>query len=215
MSEPWNRAVTMMGMKVDETGEHKTQPGVWIAFEGVDGCGKSTQAGLLAERLGAVLTREPGNTDVGAAIRNVLLHQVVAMHDRCEVLLFAADRAEHIEKVVKPVLAAGGVVVSDRSVWSSAIYQGIGRGVGVEEVLAVNDWASDGVLPDIVVYLRRRETGTVANPDRIEAAGEEFYAKVEAGFETWAMAEDWIIVDAGGIEELAEKIAREVKARMW
>jgi len=191
--------------------------GAWIAFEGLDGCGKSTQARILAEKLGAVLTREPGSSEVGERIREVLLHQAGEISGRCEVLLFAADRAEHIETVVRPGLEQGRIVVSDRSVWSSAIYQGIGRGLGVENVLAVNDWGSDGVFPDIVVYLRTRPgvLEGLENKDRIESAGEAFFSRVAAGFEEWAEREDWIVIDGGSIEETAAKIEAAVKARLW
>lgn len=232
LSEPRGNLVTLYGMAGYDTdadnvaggdmsgagyGERRDGRGAWIAFEGIDGCGKSTQARILAEKLEATLTREPGNTDVGARIRELLLHQDGEMNSRCEVLLFAADRAEHIERVVKPVVLGGGVVVSDRSVWSSAIYQGVGRGLGVESVLAVNDWASDGMFPDIVVYLRGSGRGVeeLESPDRIESSGRGFYEAVEAGFEKWAQQEDWIIVNRGSLEETASLVEAEVRRRLW
>lgn len=184
---------------------------MWIAFEGLDGCGKSTQAAILADRLGAEITYEPGNTQVGTKIREILLHHPGEISARAEVLLFAADRAEHVERVVEPALMAGRNVVSDRSVWSSVIYQGAGRGIDPEEILQVNRWASRGKLPDIVIYMRAKP-GPKTDPDRIEAAGEEFYAEVERGFEARAVAEGWIIVDgSGSIEETSAEIERRVR----
>jgi len=189
--------------------------GTWIAFEGLDGCGKSTQASILAQKLGATLTHEPGNSDVGKKIRDVLLHHQGPMGGRTEVLLFAADRSEHVERVVRPVLEAGGIVVSDRSVWSSVMYQGEGRGLGGEAVLAVNEWASNATFPDIVVYLRTKRGSATPGRDRIENAGETFYAAVEAGFERWAAKEGWIVVEhEGEIEEIAARIEAEVRKRL-
>ena len=189
--------------------------GTWIAFEGLDGCGKSTQASILAQKLGATLTHEPGNSDVGKKIRDVLLHHQGPIGERTEVLLFAADRSEHIERVVRPVLEDGGIIVSDRSVWSSVMYQGEGRGLGGEAVLAVNEWASNATFPDIVVYLRTKRGSIAPGRDRIENAGETFYAAVEAGFERWAAKEGWIVVEhEGEIEEIAARIETEVRKRL-
>jgi len=187
---------------------------VWIAFEGLDGCGKSTQAAILAGRLGAEITHEPGNTPVGAKIREILLHHPGEISARAEVLLFAADRAEHVERVVEPALRAGRNVVSDRSVWSSVIYQGAGRGIDPEEILQINRWASRGKLPDMVIYMRAKP-GPKTDPDRIEAAGEEFYADVERGFEERAAAEGWVIIEGpGSIEEISVEIERRVRERL-
>jgi len=205
MCEPADTAVTVGCMR----------KGIWIAFEGLDGCGKSTQASILAQKLGATLTYEPGNSDVGEKIREVLLQHQGPIGERTEVLLFAADRSEHVERVVRPVLDAGGIVVSDRSVWSSVMYQGEGRGLGGETILAVNEWASCATFPDIVVYLRTRRGSSAPGRDRIENAGETFYASVEAGFERWAANEGWIVVDhEGEIEQIAAKIEAEVRKRL-
>ena len=159
----------------------------WIAFEGGEGSGKSTQARLLAERLDAVLTREPGGTRVGERVRSLLLDPtVVGLDARAEALLMAADRAQHVVEVVRPALAAGRVVVSDRSAWSSLAYQGHGRGLGVEAVRTLCDWASDGLWPDLAVLLdvsaAERSDRLKDPPDRMESAGAPFHAAVDQGF---------------------------------
>ena len=200
-----------------------TGPGVsgrvgapWIALEGGEGCGKSTQARLLAASLGegAVLTREPGGTTVGERVRALVLDPaVVALDDRAEALLMAADRAQHVAEVVRPALAAGRVVVSDRSAWSSLAYQGVGRELGVEEVRRLCDWASGGLWPDLAVLLdvpaevgRGRLGGS---PDRVERADGAFHARVAAGFAALAAAEPgrWLVVDGRGtVEEVAARV---------
>ena len=128
--------------------------GRFIALEGADGTGKSTQARLLAEHLGAVFTREPGGTPLGERIRDLVLDpDGDGPVNRAEALLMAAARAQHVERVVVPALAAGRDVVSDRYVASSIAYQGHGRDLGVEAVVAVNAFATDGLLPDLVVLV--------------------------------------------------------------
>jgi dTMP kinase len=183
----------------------------WIALEGGEGSGKSTQARRLASALGAVLTREPGGTEVGSRIRDLLLDPSVAGLDaRAEALLMAADRAEHVTRVVVPALAAGRVVVSDRSAWSSLAYQGVARGLGVDDVRAVSDWATAGRWPDLAVLVdvpgsvadaRLRAAGRVA--DRLEAEGDGFHARVRDAFRALAAAEPerWLVVDGTGAEE--------------
>ena len=118
-----------------------TQP-VYIAFEGPEACGKSTQAQRLAESIGAVLTRETGGTDIGAQLRSIL-HNVdtIGLDDHAETLIVAADRAQHLAEVVRPALKRGEHVVSDRSVYSSLAYQGYGRGLPVDDVRRINEWA--------------------------------------------------------------------------
>ena len=184
----------------------------WIAFEGGEGCGKSTQARLLADRLGAVLTREPGGTAIGERVRAILLDAAeVRMHDRTEALLMAADRAEHVAEIVQPALADGRHVVSDRSVWSSIAYQGAGRGLEVDDLLVINRWATAGVFPDVVVLIdvppavARDRTG--APRDRMEAAGEEFHARVADAFRGLAARHEWIVIDGDAPEEaVAERV---------
>ena len=196
--------------------------GRWIALEGGEGCGKSTQARLLAGALGALLTREPGGTAVGERIRALVLDPSVAgLDDRAEALLMAADRAQHVAEVVRPALAAGRVVVSDRSAWSSLAYQGHGRGLGVDEVRGLCDWAAAGLWPDLAVLVdvppevgRSRLGGS---PDRVERADEGFHARVAAGFRSLAAAEParWLVVDGtGSVDEVAVRVREGVAARL-
>lgn len=185
----------------------------WIAFEGGEGCGKSTQARLLAERLDAVLTREPGGTPVGERIRAIVLAaEDVVLHARTEALLMAADRAEHIATVVGPALAAGRDVVSDRSVWSSIAYQGAGRGLDTEELLDINRWATSGRFPDLVVLLDVSSEVALerrGDPrDRMEAAGADFHRRVAEEFRALAQRHGWVTVDGRSSRE-------EVAAGVW
>lgn len=197
----------------------------WVALEGGEGCGKSTQARRLAATLGAVLTREPGGTRVGSRIRDVLLDpSSTGLDARAEALLMAADRAEHVAAVVAPALDAGRMVVSDRSVWSSLAYQGIARGLGVDQVREVSDWATGGRWPDLAVLVdvppevvgaRLRAAGRV--PDRLEAEGDGFHGLVRDGFRRLAAAEPdrWLVVDgAGGEDEVAATILDGVRSRL-
>ena len=189
----------------------------WIAFEGGEGSGKSTQARLLAERLGAVLTREPGGTVVGERVRGLLLDPaVVALDPRAEALLMAADRAQHVTELVRPALRSGRTVVSDRSAFSSLAYQGHGRGLGVDRVRELCDWATDGLWPDVAVLLDvpagERSARMTEPPDRMESAGAAFHAAVAEGFRALAAAEPdrWLVVDGTG--EVLEVFARVVEA---
>ena len=128
--------------------------GCYIALEGSEGSGKSTHARRLAVELDAVLTFEHGGTPIGKLVRAILADPANSeMTDKTEALLIAADRAQHIEQVVRPALEAGRNVVSDRSIYSSLAYQGYGRGLPLDEVRAVNEWAIDGCWPDLVVLL--------------------------------------------------------------
>jgi dTMP kinase len=191
----------------------------YVALEGAEGSGKSTHAARLAERLGAVLTHETGGTEVGARLREILHDvDVVDLDDRAEALIIAADRAQHLARVVQPALHAGRCVVSDRSVYSTLAYQGYGRGLDLTELRQLNDWAIGGRWPDLVVLLdapldvltarlRGREL------DRFERAGEAFHRRVVEGFRTMA-AEDpvrWVVVDAAGDpDDVAEQVHRAV-----
>ena len=186
--------------------------GRWIALEGGEGCGKSTQARLLSERVDGVLTREPGGTAIGERVRAILLDAAdVRMNDRTEALLMAADRAEHVAEVVRPALAAGRHVVSDRSVWSSIAYQGAGRGLDADELLQINRWATSELFPDVVVYVdvpaavARARTG--APRDRLEAAGEDFHQRVADAFADLARRHAWVVVDGdASVEAVAERV---------
>jgi dTMP kinase len=195
---------------------------VLVALEGGEGAGKSTQAARLAERLDAVLTLEPGGTALGEAVRRLLLDPGGGPVDaRTEALLFAADRAAHVAQVIEPALAAGRSVVSDRYVESSLAYQAFGRGLPLEEVRALSAFATGGRWADVVVVLdvdpavgaERRGRP----PDRMEAQGAAFHARVRAGFAELAAAEpDRIaVVDASGeVDEVARRVWAAVEERI-
>ncbi len=196
--------------------------GRFIVFEGGEASGKSTQAARLAESLGAVLTREPGGTAVGERIRAVLLDPLVSgMDDRAEALLMAAARAQHVSEVIRPALAAGRDVVSDRFSGSSLAYQGYGRGLALSEVRSLSEWATGGLWPDLVVLLDvdassvsarlRRAHGEL---DRVESAGAEFHRRVVDGFLCLAASDPtWVVVDGGGtIEEVSARVSAAVSA---
>jgi dTMP kinase len=173
---------------------------LWITFEGLDGCGKSTQSKLLADALGAVLTREPGGTALGATLRQELLNdRDEPVSATTEMLLYAADRSHHLHNVVLPALSGGTPVVSDRSVWSSVAYQGFGRELGPDVVIAANEIALAGRWPDIVVFIdtdgSRRAERMQRSLDRIERAGEPFFTRTETGFRLLAAQQAWVVVD--------------------
>jgi dTMP kinase len=180
---------------------------LFLAVEGLDGAGKTTQIERLAAFLTAaghppVVTREPGATKLGEAIRQLLLDPDNAgMAPEAEALLYAADRAQHVAEVIRPALAAGRVVLSDRYLDSSLAYQGLARGLGVEPVGWISRWATGGLLPDLVILLdlpagegRRRSGGT----DRIEREAGEFHRRVGDAY--WALSraypERFAVVDA-------------------
>jgi dTMP kinase len=209
-----------------------TQPrrttGCLIAFEGVEGAGKSTQVEHLAEALRArgqevITTREPGGTPVAEAVRELLLDGgLEAMDGRTEALLYAATRAEHVAKVIRPALERGAFVICDRYLDSSLAYQGYARGLGIDEVERVNTWATNQTTPDLVVLLhldvqqglgraRRRAQGR-AGFDRLEAESTEFHRQVATGFSVLAQRSPsrYVVVDADGdVETVAERV-REV-----
>lgn len=186
---------------------------MFVSLEGPDGVGKTTQAALLAERLRAtglevVQCREPGGTGLGERVRAVLLDPEATMGDRAEALLFAAARAELTEAVIAPALARGAWVVCDRFIDSSLVYQGLARGLGLKSIRAVSLFATGGVLPARTLVLHgvdRRDD----EPDRMEAAGADFHARVAEGFlELAALEPDRVrLVDArGSVDEVAARI---------
>jgi dTMP kinase len=184
----------------------------FIAFEGGEGTGKSTQAALLAERIGAVLTREPGGTTVGERVRALLLDRgVEGLDGRAEALLMAAARAQHVAEVVRPALEAGRHVVTDRYIGSSLAYQGYGRGQRIDEVRRLSEWATGGLWPDVTVLLDLPvdvATGRLGEPDRFEAEDAAFHQRVRDGFAALAADEaGWVVVDGNGsIDEVAQRV---------
>ena len=191
--------------------------GKYIAFEGWEASGKSTQARLLSQRLDAVLTREPGGTALGLAIRDLLLGNGPAPTERAEALLFAADRAQHLAEIVEPALAEGRDVITDRSYGSTLAYQGYGRGQSIEELTRLVEWTSGGLLPDLVVLLTvavDTADGRLGDQrDRMESEDGDFATRVVEGFTALAEADPdrWVVVDgAGSIEEVAARVAKAV-----
>jgi dTMP kinase len=201
--------------------------GLFIVFEGGDGAGKSTQAGLLAERMSAagrtvLRTREPGGTPIGEKLRSLILdHGHGTVDARTEALMFAASRAAHVEQVLRPALAEGAVVVCDRYIDSSVAYQGVGRSLGTADVLQINRWATAGLLPDLTVLLdvhpragRLRRTSGEAAEDRLESEPDDFHARIRGAFLELAEAAPsrYLVLDAADpIDALATAIAARVE----
>jgi dTMP kinase len=201
-------------------------PGLFVTFEGGDGAGKTTQASLLERWLAeqgrrVVRTREPGGTDVGARIRDIVLHHRGHIDARAEALLYAADRAHHIATHVRPAVARGDVVIQDRYLDSSVAYQGAGRVLDADDVRALSLWATDGLLPDLTVLLdldpaaaRRRLDADDKPFDRLEAEKEDFHARVRDGFLTLADAEPrrFLVLDAETAPDDLAALVREAVA---
>jgi dTMP kinase len=207
----------------------RTYPGVFVAFEGGDGTGKSTQARLLAEWLredqghDVVLTREPGATPTGVRLREVLLGHGSQLSSRAEALLFAADRADHVSSLVRPALETGAVVVTDRYIDSSVAYQGAGRDLDGDEVARISRWATDGLVPDLTVLLdvdpviskaRRARDQARDGEDKLESLPDDFHARVRSRFMDLARREPhrYLIVDAGlSVDEIQALVRRRVR----
>jgi dTMP kinase len=194
-------------------------PARFIALEGGEGSGKSTQAHRLATWLDARLTREPGGTEIGSQLRQILLDpRTVGLSARAEALMMAADRAQHIDEVVTPALEAGRHVVSDRFVGSSIAYQGYGRGLDPDEVLRISQWACHGVWPDLVVLLDVSVEVASARlgdeRDRFEREEEGFHRRVADGFRSLAAADpgQWAVVDGEADEDEVAARVRDVVA---
>jgi dTMP kinase len=193
---------------------------VFVTFEGADGSGKSTQAELLraaleAEGRDVVLTREPGGTELGEAVRTLVLNGPT-MGAWAEAALFAASRAEHVEEMIRPALDRGADVLCDRYFDSSLAYQGIARGLGVDAVLQLNLAVTGGLVPDVTFLLLLDPgvaTGRQVDPDRLEREGRVLQAKVDVAYRELAerFPERIVTIDATGS---ADEIAREVRERL-
>jgi dTMP kinase len=196
--------------------------GLFVCFEGGEGAGKSTQAGLLRDWLvdrghDVLLTFEPGDTLVGRDIRRIVLDPATGhLADRTEALLYAADKAEHVEKVVRPALAAGTVVLTDRYVDTSLAYQGTGRGIDTAELEHVLRWATGDLRPHLTVLLDVEPAaglGRFEERDRIEAESLEFHQRARDGFLALAAAnpDHYLVLDARADKD---DLARQIRERV-
>jgi dTMP kinase len=201
--------------------------GVFITFEGLDGCGKSTQMELLAAALRergyvVLVTREPGGSALGEAVRDLLLDpRYHGMSARSEALLYAAARAHLVEQVIRPALEDGQVVLCDRYLDSSVAYQGYGRGLGADDVITLNVWATGCLFPDLTLFLDLddsiRCTRLATVPDRLEAEDEEFHRRVGEGYRELLKLHPHRIrrVDAAGTEaEVQERVRAMVEEEL-
>ena len=192
--------------------------GVFVCFEGGEGSGKSTQserlrADLEAQGFGVLLTFEPGDTEVGRKLRRIVLSpETGRLADRTEALLYAADKAEHVDTVVQPALDRGEVVITDRYVDSMLAYQGAGRALDVDEVEQVARWATHDLRPHLTVVLDlepERGLGRFAERDRIEGESLDFHLRVREGFVRMAKADPdhYLVLDArADVDEIAEQV---------
>jgi dTMP kinase len=209
---------------------------MFITFEGIEGSGKSTQIGLLAQALAerglaATLTREPGGSGLGQTLRAILLSlETRDLNDRAELFLYLADRAQHVATIIRPALDAGGVVVCDRFADSTVAYQGHGRGLPLDLLLGFNQAAVAGTWPDLTILLdldpatgltralaRNRETGTSASEGRFEAEALDFHGRVRRGYLALAAAEPgrFVTIDAAGeTQAVARQVWAAVAARL-
>jgi dTMP kinase len=199
--------------------------GLFITFEGIDGVGKSTQADLLEKYLVSlgnqvVRTLEPGGTDLGHDIRQLLLHRKGHVAPRAEALLYAADRAHHVATKIRPALAEGKVVISDRYLDSSVAYQGAGRALTEEDVRHISIWAVEGLLPKLTILLdldaasaRARRNNTGQEPDRLEQEKIEFFEATRQSFLAMASAEPerFLVIDAN---QTVEQMQAQIRARV-
>ncbi|MFN3195546.1 MAG: dTMP kinase [Chlorobiota bacterium] len=199
---------------------------MFITFEGIDGSGKSTQILLLRKYLvnnghKVVTLREPGGTELSEHIRGVLLNKKLEVSDVSELLLFQAARADLVERIVKPMLEEGRIILSDRFFDSTTAYQGYGRGLDLEIVKKSNQIGSQGVYPNITFYLKlernvAQERRTNEEQDRMELSGDDFYNRVIDGYEKLAETEDrFITLDASkGIKEIHDQVVEEIEKRI-
>lgn len=165
--------------------------GLFITFEGADGCGKTTQLNMLAEYLtekgfDVVVTREPGAKGLGEKLREILLNYEGVVSDRCEAFLFLADRAQHVDVIVKPAVGLGKIVLCDRHTDSTVAYQGYGRGQDIDRINLLNNIATDGMKPDLTfvfdIDVETSQQRVGSEKDRMESAGMDFHNRVRQGY---------------------------------
>ena len=211
-----------------------TKKGILISFEGSEGCGKSTQIRRIADRLEAidhvdvVVTREPGGTDIGEEIRHLLMHSSnnSAMVPEAELLLFAASRAQLVRELILPNVKAGKMVLCDRFLDSTTVYQGVARQIGQDPVTQINDFAVGDIVPDLTVIvdvpaevgLERIKHRISDMPDRMEEENVSFYAKVREGYLILArsLPDRFLVVDGTKMpQEVEEEIWQEIHARFF
>ncbi len=207
--------------------------GVFITFEGIEGCGKSTQAGklyrhLVSRGLSAILTREPGDGVFGEKIRHILLHtDSIALDPRTELFLLLADRAQHVATLIRPALANGTIVISDRYADSSVAYQGYGRGLSIDRIRAMNTFATQGIAPDITFLIdldqelslnrskmRLKQQNLYADEGRFEDEAMDFHLKVRNGFQEIARRDPdrFVVLDGSlSISALQDIILNKVR----
>lgn len=197
-----------------------SKKGLFITFEGADGCGKTTQLNLLKEYLSnkgyeVIVTREPGAVGLGEKIREILLNYDGEVSPNCEAFLFLADRAQHIDTIVKPAIEAGKIVLCDRHTDSSVAYQGYGRGVDISRIRMLNKIATSGLVPDLTLVfdidVETSQKRVGKNKDRMESAGIEFHEKVRNGYLELAKEEPErikVINSADTIENIFEQVKK-------
>lgn len=197
--------------------------GLFITFEGIDGCGKSTQLNLLAEYLKSngldiLITREPGAKGLGEKLREILLNYEGEVSSNCEAFLFLADRAQHIDTIVKPAIESGKIVLCDRHTDSTIAYQGYGRGVNLEQIKMLNKIATSGFIPDLTFIfdldLETAFSRVGKTQDRMEAAGLEFFERVRNGYLEIAKQEPdriKVINSNDSIENIFEQIKQYIE----
>jgi dTMP kinase len=183
--------------------------GVFLAFEGIDASGKSTQARRVAKTYEALFTFEPGDTTLGAQLRTWLLDATLTMTPQSEALLMLADRAQHVATVIEPALAAGRSVVTDRFAASTLAYQGYGRGVNLDELMVATNLAVGSCTPDLTILLDvptdvAASRRTKNNADRFESANQDFHERVREGFLSLAArnAQSWLVIDGTQSEDV-------------
>jgi dTMP kinase len=208
--------------------------GIFITFEGIDGSGKTTQLRLLADRLrqtgrAVVEAVEPGGTEIGRQVRAIVLDgRNTKLTPRAELLLYFASRAQNVEEVIRPGLAAGNIVLCDRFTDSTLVYQGYGRGLGAEVVLTLHEIACQGLQPDLTVFVdidldeslaraRDRNVTSSSSETRLEDESREFHKRVRDAYLALAAQEAhrFIVIDgAASVEEVAERVWKEVAKRV-